>query len=120
MKHYLIVLLLISALVQAGEPENTALKFNQWYIGQLNQGKSPQTDFAGLKPYITTTTINAVRQLYTGDTENKDMPDADMFIKAQGWDEDWVTDIRVVSSDFDPVCVNVYIAFGKKTTACGD
>ena len=79
-------------------PGQVALKFNQWYIAQLNQNKPPMA---------------AIKEMYSGDSNEKDMPDADMFIKSQDWDEDWAQ-IAVLNSDFDAVCTNVYIAFGKK------
>lgn len=58
-------------------------------------------------------TIAAIKEMYSGDSNDKDMPDADMFIKAQDWDDDW-NQITVLHSDFDAVCTNVYVAFGKK------
>ncbi|MFY7058210.1 hypothetical protein ACOT0M_17650, partial [Enterobacter cloacae complex sp. ZZL001] len=61
----------------------------------------------------TSGTIAAIKEMYSGDSNDKDMPDADMFIKAQDWDDDW-NQITVLHSDFDAVCTNVYVAFGKK------
>jgi hypothetical protein len=57
-------------------------------------------------------------KMYSGDSNEKDMPDADMFIKSQDWDEDW-NQITVLHSEFDAVCTNVYIAFGKTRSRCG-
>ena len=34
-----------------------------------------------------------------------------MFIKAQDYSEDW-RQIEIVSSDYDPVCMQVYVSFG--------
>lgn len=34
-----------------------------------------------------------------------------MFIKARDYSEDW-RQIEIVSSDYDPVCMQVYVSFG--------
>lgn len=94
-------------------PGQAALKFNQWYIAQLNQDKPPVLNPDIMNEYVASGTIDAIKEMYSGDSNEKDMPDADMFIKAQGWDEDW-DQITVLHSDFDAVCTNVYIAFGNK------
>lgn len=94
-------------------PGQVALKFNQWYIAQLNQNKPPVLNPDIMKDYVASGTIAAIKEMYSGDSNDKDMPDADMFIKSQDWDEDWAQ-IAVLNSDFDAVCTNVYIAFGKK------
>lgn len=116
MKKIILTLLLLSPLVvSAGElsqQEAAALMFNQWYMGQLLKDKSPLTDYKTLGEYVTSDTIRALKELNSGDSNDKDMPDADMFIKAQDYDND-CKEISVISSDFDAACTNVYIAFGK-------
>lgn len=93
--------------------ETAALNFNKWYVGQLMQDKSPLTDYSALSKYVTSDTISALKKLYSGDSNDVDVPDADMFIKAQDYENDW-NQVSVISSDFDPVCTNVYISFGSK------
>lgn len=112
----LTVLLLSSTAFAATElsaPERASLTFNQWYINQLIANKSPLTDFKPLSKYVTAETVTALKRLYRGDNSDKDLPDADMFIKAQDYDDDWAQ-VSVLMSDFDPVCTNVYVAFGKE------
>lgn len=94
-------------------PGLVALKFNQWYIAQLDQNKPPVPNPDIMNEYVASGTIAAIKEMYSGDSNDKDMPDADMFIKAQDWDDDW-NQITVLHSDFDAVCTNVYVAFGKK------
>ncbi|MGF6099729.1 DUF3828 domain-containing protein [Enterobacter sp. A4] len=94
-------------------PGMAALKFNQWYIAQLNQDKPPVLNPDSRSDYVTSETIAAIKEMYSGDSNEKDMPDANMFIKSQDWNEDW-EQITVLHSDFDAVCTNVYIAFGNK------
>ncbi|HDT3782612.1 TPA: DUF3828 domain-containing protein [Enterobacter hormaechei subsp. steigerwaltii] len=94
-------------------PGLVALKFNQWYIAQLDQNKPPVLNPDIMNKYVASGTIAAIKEMYSGDSNDKDMPDADMFIKAQDWDDDW-NQITVLHSDFDAVCTNVYVAFGKK------
>ncbi|EOZ9391171.1 DUF3828 domain-containing protein [Enterobacter cancerogenus] len=112
MKTGLLFLILLSPLSFAEtlyEPDVTALEFNQWYIAQLNQNNPPVLDPDSLHDYVASGTIAAIKELYSGDSNEKDMPDADMFLKSQDWDQ-----IKVLYSDFDAVCTNVYVAFGKK------
>ncbi|WP_220710160.1 DUF3828 domain-containing protein [Enterobacter cancerogenus] len=116
MKTGLLFLFLLSPLSFAetlNEPDVTALKFNQWYIAQMNLNNPPVLDPDSLHDYVASGTIAAIKELYSGDSNEKDMPDADMFLKSQDWDEDW-DQIKVLYSDFDAVCTNVYVAFGKK------
>ncbi|MBX8459688.1 YbjP/YqhG family protein [Enterobacter sp. RIT637] len=94
-------------------PGLAALKFNQWYIAQLNTNKPPVLNPDIMNDYVASGTIAAIKKMYSGNSNEKDMPDADMFIKSQDWDEDW-DQITILHSDFDAVCTNVYIAFGKK------
>ncbi|CAD5355614.1 conserved exported protein of unknown function [Enterobacter cancerogenus] len=116
MKTGLLFLILLSPLSFAEtlyEPDVTALEFNQWYIAQMNLNNPPVLDPDSLHDYVASGTIAAIKELYSGDSNEKDMPDADMFLKSQDWDEDW-DQIKVLYSDFDAVCTNVYVAFGKK------
>ncbi|WP_340138547.1 hypothetical protein [Pantoea ananatis] len=93
--------------------ETAALNFNKCYVGQLMQDKYPLTDYSALSKYITSDTISALKKLYSGDSNDVDVPDADMFIKAQDYENDW-NQVSVISSDFDPVCTNIYVSFGAK------
>lgn len=61
-------------------PGMAALKFNQWYIAQLNQDKPPVLNPDSMSDYVTSETIAAIKEMYSGDSNEKDMPDADMFI----------------------------------------
>jgi hypothetical protein len=116
MKALALILLLISPLAFAAQmspPESAALKFNEWYVANLSAEKSPLDDIDSLKPYVAADTLKALNALYAGDSNDKDMPDADPFIKAQDYSKDW-HHVSVLMSELDPVCTNVYIAFGKK------
>lgn len=117
MKNLLISLLFVSPIALASAemtpPERAALNFNKWYIGQLEKDASPLTDFTSLNKYVTSDTIKSLKKLYAGDSNDKDMPDSDMFIKAQDYNDDW-NQVNVISSDFDAACTHVYIAFGDK------
>ena len=61
-------------------PGQAALKFNHWYITQLNQNKPPVLNPDIMNDYVASGTIAAIKKLYSGDSNEKDMPDADMFI----------------------------------------
>ncbi|EOW6735502.1 hypothetical protein ACOZ0S_003021 [Cronobacter dublinensis] len=94
-------------------PVTAAVQFNQWYIAQIARGKAPLTDYAGLSPYVTAGTLQKRKAQAALDPNDDDVPDVDMFIKAQGVGDDW-QQITAVASDADAACNNVYIAFGKK------
>ena len=116
MRSLLIIIFTLSSIAVASEhnqPATIAIKFNQWYISQLNQNNAPVLNPDTMGDYVASETIAAIKKLYSGDSNDKDMPDADMFIKAQDWGNDW-DHVAVVSSDFDAVCTNIYIAFGQK------
>ena len=116
MKMLYFLLFILPPLANAAsiyEPAHTALKFNEWYITQLNQDRPPVLNPETMMNYVSSETIAAIKEMYSGDSNEKDMPDADMFIKSQDWDDDWNV-ITVLYSDFDAVCTNVYVAFGKK------
>lgn len=117
MRLYIIACLLVplsarASLPPAG-PEASALRFNQWYLSQLQRDRNPLTDYQGLSPYVTEQTIKALLKSNQSDPEIVDVADIDMFIKAQDIEDDW-QEINVVSSDYDPVCMQVYITFGTK------
>ncbi|EOU9530646.1 DUF3828 domain-containing protein [Cronobacter dublinensis] len=94
-------------------PVTAAVQFNQWYIAQIARGKAPLTDYAGLSRYVTAGTLQKLKAQAALDPNDYDVPDVDMFIKAQGVGDDW-QQITAVASDADAACNNVYIAFGKK------
>ena len=113
MKKILLALMLFTPLSFADSnvkgAETAALNFNKWYVDQLMQDKSPLTDYSALSKYVTSDTISALKKLYRGGSNDVDVPDVDMFIKAQDYENDW-NQVSVISSDFDPVCTNVYIS----------
>lgn len=116
MKALLMVILALSSLTFASDvyqPADVALKFNRWYIDQLKQSKPPILNPDIMSDFVASETIVAIKKLYSGDSNDKDMPDADMFIKSQSWDDDW-DQVTLLQSDFDAVCTTVYIAFGIK------
>jgi len=117
MKKILLALMLFTPLSFADSnvkgAETAALNFNKWYVGQFMQDKFPLTDYSALSKYVTSDTISALKKVYSGNSNDVDAPDADMFIKAQDYENDW-NQVSVISSDFDPVCTKVYVSFDTK------
>ncbi len=117
MRKLLLPLLLMSPLAFSApistKPELAALKFNEWYIAQLKADKAPLSNMSSLIPYIAKDTLRAMKELYSGDSNDKELPDSDMFIKSQDIDDDW-NHVEVLMSDVDVACANVYVSFGKK------
>ncbi|EOW6646115.1 DUF3828 domain-containing protein [Cronobacter muytjensii] len=118
MKSLLAIVLLwplvsLAAANDVPAPVTAAVQFNQWYIAQIARGKAPLTDYAGLSRYVTADTLQKLKAQAALDPNVYDVPDVDMFIKAQSVGDDW-QQIAAVASDADAACNNVYIAFGKK------
>ncbi|WP_407437410.1 DUF3828 domain-containing protein [Lelliottia sp.] len=117
MKKLMLAALFLPAIVSAAQklsPEaSAALQFNKWYISQIMSGKEPLTDYAALSRYVTHETISRLKAMDKLDPNEYDVPDVDMFIKAQGYEDDWGT-VNVRALDYDAACMQVYISFGKK------
>ncbi len=117
MKKIILAGLLLPTLISAAQtlpPEaSAALQFNKWYISQIISGKEPQKNYDALRPYVTRETISKLKAMDKLDPDEYDVPDVDMFIKAQGYEDDWgVVSARAL--DYDAACMQVYISFGKK------
>ncbi|MCE0828474.1 MULTISPECIES: DUF3828 domain-containing protein [Buttiauxella] len=93
------------------QPIKLAQEFNQWYLQQISQNKNPLTDGHDIDKYVTKSTLEKLRSAIGNEAE---FYDADFFIRAQDFGEDWPTNVTVVSSDYDPVCFNIYVSYGKK------
>lgn len=118
MNKILIAALLMPAMASATQqnlpPEaSAALQFNQWYISQIMGGKEPITHYLVLRRYVTRDTISKLKMMNQRDPNEYDVPDVDMFIKAQGYQADWKS-VRVEAMDYDAACVQVYVTFGVK------
>ena len=76
-------------------------------------GKEPLKNYEALRPYVTRDTISKLKAMDKLDPDEYDVPDVDMFIKAQGYEDDWgIVSARAL--DYDAACMQVYISFGKK------
>ncbi|MGX5107408.1 DUF3828 domain-containing protein [Enterobacter cloacae] len=116
MKAILISILLITTSVHAGYSDNaakTALRFNKWYIAQYAADKFPITDGTEIDKYVTSDTLKKLRHAQDPRFADDEFYDADFFLKAQDIGEDWAEHVTVVSSEYDPVCTNIYVSFGK-------
>ncbi|WP_410172195.1 DUF3828 domain-containing protein [Enterobacter hormaechei] len=113
----ILALLLLPTLASAAQklpPEvSAALQFNKWYISQIIIGKEPLKNYEALSPYVTRETISKLKAMDKLDPDEYDVPDVDLFIKAQGYEDDWdIVSARAL--DYDAACMQVYISFGKK------
>ncbi len=104
----------LASAAQKFPPEvSAALQFNKWYISQIIIGKEPLKNYEALRPYVTRETISKLKAMDKLDPDEYDVPDVDMFIKAQGYEDDWgIVSARAL--DYDAACMQVYISFGKK------
>lgn len=73
------------------------------------QNKLPiQDNDPALEKYVARDTVKALRT-------SKVSTDVDFFLRSNGPDEeDWLPNVRVVGTDVDPVCVNLYMVLGKE------
>ncbi|MFJ5982850.1 DUF3828 domain-containing protein [Enterobacter cancerogenus] len=116
MKNALVLLLLCScsALANTDDPVQQAIAFNKWYVNQINNDAFPITDNREIDKYVTASTMKKLRHAQDPRYADEEFYDADIFLKAQDIGDDWPENVTAVAGDTDPVCVNVYIAFGKK------
>ncbi|MDY1035864.1 DUF3828 domain-containing protein [Enterobacteriaceae bacterium RIT714] len=112
-KIILLLLIASSALANTDDPALQAVKFNKWYVSQISENKFPITDSREIDQYVTASTMQKLRRTQEADYDDEPFYDADLFLKAQDIGDDWPDHVASVSVDTDPVCVNVYIAFGK-------
>lgn len=114
MKKGLALLLMAPAFAIASgdydQPVKQALEFNKWYLQQISDYKDPLTDSKEIDKYVTASTLKKLRGAIGNDAEYYD---ADFFIRSQDYSDDWANNVTVVSSDYDPVCLNIYVSYGK-------
>lgn len=118
MKKILLLLCMVSAVANAKPlgPAEQAVKFNKWYVSQIAKDIYPILDGNEIDKFVTASTMKKLRHTQDpGYGEESDVfYDADLFLKAQDIRDDWSANVAAIAVDSDPVCVNVYIAFGKK------
>lgn len=116
MSRLLILLFFISSPVFAVSDINNAtkaaLEFNKWYLQQIEKdvypllgNRSPE-----MSEYVTAETLGKLHKAVNSDDG---FYDADFFTRSQDIGADWPKNVTVVSSDLDPVCLNVYVSYGK-------
>lgn len=115
MKVLSLFLLIVSSSVVAGsytvdQARHQALIFNKWYIKQISQEKYPITDGQELDKYVSADTLKKLRHTNINGEEDYD---SDFFLRTQDYDNDWPENVSIIQSDYDPVCTNIYVAFGK-------
>ncbi|MFP2238512.1 DUF3828 domain-containing protein [Pseudescherichia vulneris] len=110
----LIALLLTPAIASAADDFDTATKqaieFNKWYLQQISLDKYPLTDSHNIDKYVSSSTLKKLRAAEGNDNEYYD---ADYFTRSQYIGDDWLQNVTVVASDYEPVCFNVYVSYGK-------
>ncbi|MCI1899776.1 MAG: YbjP/YqhG family protein [Enterobacter sp.] len=104
-----------SALAAQRDPVERAVEFNKWYVNQINNNVFPITDSKDIDKYVTASTMKKLRHTQDDNYGDKGEPfyAADLFLKAQDIGDDWPNNVIAIAGDTDPVCVNIYIAFGK-------
>jgi len=86
-----------------------AVRFNQWYLKQVRNDKYPITDSKEIDKYVSADTLRKLRHAQTDDNQYYDF---DFFTRVQD-DGDFTDNVKVLEVSYDPVCMNVYIDFGK-------
>lgn len=81
------------------------------HLANYYRERAPE-NYEALRPYVTRETISKLKAMDKLDPDEYDVPDVDMFIKAQGYEDDWgIVSARAL--DYDAACMQVYISFGK-------
>lgn len=115
MKFFFIMLLFsATALAVESDPQSQAVEFNKWYVNQINSDRYPITDGHEIDKYVTAGTLKKLRHAQDPKFADDEFYEADIFTKSQYIGDDWAGFVTAVAGDTDPVCVNIYIAFGKK------
>lgn len=117
MKKIMLIALFFLHSAQAEDSEKAsqaALKFNKWYVAQVAMDRFPITDNPEIDKYVTADTMNKLRHAQDPRFADDEFYDADFFLKSQDIGDDWVGNVSVVASEYDPVCTNIYVTFGVK------
>jgi Protein of unknown function (DUF3828) len=114
MKTIILTLLIsVSTVACANDPMANAVAFNRWYISQVSRDVFPITEGHQIDKYVTADTLKKLRHAQDPRYSDDGFYEADFFLKAQYIGDDWASNVKVVSGDTDPICVNVFIKFGK-------
>ncbi|MGQ4694411.1 DUF3828 domain-containing protein [Enterobacter asburiae] len=116
MKNILLLLFIFSssAMADHSDPIERAKEFNKWYVNQIDKDAFPITDGNEIDKYVAASTMKKLRHAQDPRYADEEFYEADIFLKAQYVGDDWPQNVTAIAGDTDPVCVNVYIAFGKK------
>ena len=116
MKKLLLLLLVTSSAManNTNDPVNQAVAFNKWYVNQINNNNFPITDGKDIDKYVTASTMQKLRRTQDPNYDDEVFYSSDFFLKSQYIGDDWTENVAISSYDWDPVCVNVNITFGKK------
>lgn len=101
------------ALANQSVPVQQAVKFNRWYVNQINNDAFPITDSQEIDKYVTELTMKKLRRTQDPRYADEVFCNADIFLKAQYVGDDWPNNVNAIAGDKDLICFNVYIAFGK-------
>ena len=117
MKKIMLIALFFMHSAQAEYSEKasqTALEFNKWYVAQVAMDHFPITDSPEIEKYVTVDTMKKLRHAQDPRYADDEFYDADFFLKSQDIGDDWVKNVSVIASEYDPVCTNIYVTFGAK------
>lgn len=102
------------SLAHESDPVSRSVEFNKWYVNQINNDRYPITDGIEIDKYVAVNTLKKLRHAQDPKFADDEFYEADIFTKSQYIGDDWPENVTAIAGDTDPVCVNVYIAFGKK------
>jgi hypothetical protein len=87
------VFLIIPTLIhgQVSSPQASVRSFYKWYVHSLNRGGNPIENKTGLQKYVTARLVGRIAKAL----KSEDGIDADYFLSAQDFDEDWERNITV-------------------------
>ena len=91
MKSTLLLCCLFSFSAMAGhsDPIERAVKFNSWYVNQINKDVFPITDGNEIDKYVTASTMKKLRHAQDPRYADEEFYEADIFLKAQYVGDDW-------------------------------
>ena len=105
----LLVLGLPAAAAEAPSPQATVTEFYQWYMHAVKADRYPlRDDQPTLRKYVAAALIARLKKADASD----DPPDADYFIQAQDWGDDWETNIAVTDALIERGTATLVVVLG--------
>lgn len=102
------------ASAATAKPDAAAAAFYKWYLNELDEHRDPSSgDQKALVPYVTTSLLHEIKRTM----ESPDGLDADYFIQAQDYLDDWVQHVSTSDTKLQPGFTTTIVTLGDSPKA---